>query len=593
MSSKTMAAVAVILIAVVAAISAATILGDDPTDIPGPDGGTFPTDIPGEERRFHDPVASDEEFRTSLELMNKVLRSPDSGIDEMGYAITGTYHDLLVMEERYMWSEAFYYREPAKYSEAFSPWFATVNSAFDDFNRSIKEALTGDKGQKVESALESVGMDADSYREYDEMDPEQVSLLQRQSELENEYATIMGTEYSVQWGGRTWTVQSVLDSDTLTSEEKGTVLDMIYALQYTDAIEVYIELVSVLNDFAGYYGYEDYADYAYGNVYHRDYAPEDVAGMYDCVETNVEMTTTLNDLLFGESDLFGSLGYIKDYGYEELYGSMETVADMLGTEYSDLLGYMDRNGLLMIEGIEGQIGSCYTSELRAHHSALMLMSDMGTHNQISAIHEFGHAANMCLSERSNICFDVCEINSQGLECLSLHLLDELAPEAPDAYATMVIGNLSYQVVLGSMLTEFELWAFETEASGTELTVDSLMGKFESITDRWGYSISNGVIDDGYIWADVGHLFYSPMYYISYSTSALNSMEIMLTAEEDFEKAKGMYLATMEQDGRNGYVETVGNAGLSNVLVDGNALRISAEMSEWVKENYGDPASAHA
>lgn len=579
MRPKTVASIAAILVTIAAIVSVTAILGDHGQDAPGSDGRTFSADIPEEERRFHDPISSGEACQEFIRNMEETLWSPDASIDEMVGAIVESNHSLLVLEERYMWSEAFYYREPAEYSDEFGPWLVILSSAFDDFNRVIKDALMGENGQKVESAIESIGMDAGQYRGYDEMEPEQETLLKRQSELTSEYTAIMGTEYSVQWGGRTWTAQSVWDSDTLTSEEGNALLDMIYALQYTDAIEVYIELVSVLNDYAGYYGYDDYPDYAYERTYHRDYGPEDIAGIYDCIGINGEMTIALGDLLRGEENLMESLMHIKDYGYDELYGSMEAVAGMLGTEYSDLLRYMDRNGLLLIESVEGQANGCYTTPLRAHNSALMLMSDEGIYGQTTAIHEFGHAANTCLNKNANECIDVCEINSQALECLSLHILDELAP---DAYTALVLENLCYQVMLSGMLTEFELWAFETEASGTELTVDSLMGKFESISDGYGYSISDGIIEDGYIWAGVSHLFYSPMYYISYATSALNSMEIVLIAEDDFERARSMYLSTMEQDGRNGYVRTVEDAGLSNMLVDGNASRISTEMSEWVE-----------
>ena len=147
-----------------------------------------------------------------------------------------------------------------------------------------------------------------------------------------------------------------------------------------------------------------------------------------------------------------------------------------------------------------------------------------------------------------------------------------------------LSTMSGVVVTGALYSEFELWAYETEAEGTELTIEMLTSKYSEMAKEHGVTRDKYGLGAGYTWQSVHHLFDIPMYYVSYVTSAMNALELFVMASEDYGHAESVYLALTEQNGVHGYVQAVEMAGLSNMLDAENIRTVSEAVQKWVAEN---------
>ena len=158
---------------------------------------------------------------------------------------------------------------------------------------------------------------------------------------------------------------------------------------------------------------------------------------------------------------------------------------------------------------------------------ISLSSAQGSYLDVKTlIHEFGHFANHCLAEDEQFCYDVAETHSQGLEALYLTFADSLAGQAGgDAYRAAILSDLLGMLYF-CMYDEFEQAVYQADG----LTVSGMNRLYRSISESYGflYSIGGG---EAYDWAANSQLFEQPCYTISYVTSVLNSLELLVDSAE--------------------------------------------------------------
>ncbi len=539
--------------------------------------------LPGDsnERRAHafpQPLQDgDKDYPTAAEAQEsygKVIASLESSLsdssldaDAMKAAISDAEHSRDVLIDKYQWVSLDYNKAPSRMSSEYQAWSILFSSLNDSFFATVKGALAGPCAGTVEDALKALGEDPEKYRSYDEDTPEEKALLQRQTELKAEYDTIIGTEYKVTDAeGRIWTLKTVAESVTLTDEEKKALRADIYAEQYTDAAEVYVELVQANNGYAKLKGYGDYVEYTYKTVYGREYTASDAKSLtalagkaYSLSQNGLALAGYTKERIKQET------AWIYELDAGGLIENASPFIRSLSQDHSDLLDYMVKYGLINICEDEGRIRTAYSEDIITRGSAVIFLGTTGggPNTMRSLIHEFGHSSNSCLTPNKTVCYDVAEIHSQGLE--SLYSASGLIGNgSEDAFSVYKMRGFASTLSSALVLTEFEIWAYETEAATGSLTADQVCEGFSDILDSYGieYSVP---YDQKYYWARVPHLFYYPSYYISYGTSVLNAMEIYLDAIEDFDSAKEKYFSLLFQEGVEGYAAAVEKAGLSNAL----------------------------
>ncbi len=546
----------------------------------------FPDPIQDGDKDYPTAAEAEARYAEVISSLDASLSDGSLDVDAMAEAITVAIQGYNYYYDRYTWVQLDYNIDPERMSSEYLAWSNLTWAMTDDINASIRDGLSGPCADTVDAALRSIGEDPDSYRDSDVTSEEAMALKERENALVTEYYRIIGTDYAVMDSdGSTWTLKDIEGSATLTHDEKVSLSAQIYQEKYGDAAEVYVELVGVRNDYAAEMGYGDYTEYVYKEYYGREYSPSEA-------ERFVALAGKANDLCNSLTDITGydldkvedKLSWIGALDSEGLIDVVTPLIDSVDPDYARLLDYMVEYGLIYNCDDPGHIITGYTTSVWARNSAVIYNGYLGIGRTASTtlVHEFGHAANACLVANHSWNYDAHEIHSQGLE--ALYCASGLVGNgSEDAMTYSFARGLLTTVSLAGVLTEFEVWAYETEAETGSLTVNQALDRFGEILDPLGRTFDwNFSFDMRYFWTDVLHLFNYPHYYISYGTSALNAIELYLKAIEDYDGAKELYLDLTYQSGVYGYVPAVKEAGLTNAFDIEESERILDRFEEALR-----------
>lgn len=538
-------------------------------DLPGDDRDeAFPEPIPDDARGHPAADAAKESYSKEISDLKNIINDPSSGRSDITDALESAFEAYIVLCDQNTWMGLDYHKDPSGNKEEYEKWTNLATTAHDDLMSALKAALSGPCSDDVEDVLRDNGLDPEEIRGYNEMTDDEKKLSEKENALVTEYDDIMGREYSVDAYGRTWTISTATDSTSLTQTQKNEVIGKIYEAQLSDASDAYAQLVDVRNDMATLQNYSDYAEYSYSEVYGRDYTPDEALSISNLIDPAFSAYQKI--LERGQSDRTMSvdrMDWMNGLDESGIYDAISPFIDSVDDGYSKLLDYMIDEGLITLCSDEGRMDGAYTQRILEYSSALIYNGNMDASGKWSGIdtlvHEFGHAANLCLNPDGTDCYDILEIHSQGLEALYC-TSGMVGHSSSRAMATQVVSSFLNTIMLSAMLTELEVWAYQTEAESGSITGSQVCEKFSAILDAHGLTYGTPY-DEGYLWAGIPHLFQSPNYYISYATSAVGAAEIFVIASTDYEEAEEMYLDLVFQQGVDGYVEAVEKAGLTDAF----------------------------
>ncbi len=570
MSSKTKLAVVIAVIVIVIAAAIALGSGISNKNDSQDKGHAFPDPIEDGDRDYPTAAEAEESFTKTVETLKSSLSDSSLSADDMARSIEAAAEDLQKARDCYVWMYLDYSEKPAEYADTYTAWTELVNHLYDDLATVLKESLSGPCAETAEKAMETYGLDPEEYRNYNEMTQEEKDLNEREAILIAEYNSLISGDYEITYGGSTWTLSSIADSTTLSDEQKMELIEMLYEEQYTEAAEIYVELVQIRNDYAVLKGYDNYSEYAYKEVYGRDYTPTEGGSFSSLVGAAYEAyVDVLRASYFDDSMSPTKYAWMDELEGKEFIDAVTPFIDSMGDEYAKLLDYMVKYDLIDLCSETGRKEGAYTADLYVRGSAVTYIGEIGEDYEApwtarAIVHEFGHAANFCLNPKYTSCYDVMEIHSQGLE--ALYCTSGLVGEGSSrAMASYVMQNLLWNgVIAPGLVTELELWAYETEAETHSLTAEQISDKFGSILEAYGIHLPTDY-DEKHAWAAVSTIFESPHYYISCGTSAIGAIELFVEAAENYDAAKEKYLDLVFQQGIEGYSEAVKKAGLTNAF----------------------------
>ncbi|MBQ7379755.1 MAG: hypothetical protein IJW70_08810 [Clostridia bacterium] len=351
---------------------------------------------------------------------------------------------------------------------------------------------------------------------------------------------------------------------------------------------LYEEFADNNNKMAQLMGYDNYLEYAYENVYGRDYTYQDVADLSNYIKTHV--SPVFNDLYTTFRNLTG-------YTDEEMaiYNSQCTNPFFTNLEgntrvndYIDLMAFTsnpDKNisfsdefNKLMSEGnmFRGDYEGAFVTTIYAPNLPIAYFGK-GYDNCFTIIHEFGHYMNEVYSSEIyadgeySQSYDLLEMHSQGNELLYLCYLEDNA-EYPKVANTLIrtysLVNMFYSTVAGFTVDSFEQAIYLDTYEGTNADVimaDGTISADEFDLLYQGICTDYGVLDalDGY-W-EYGMTITSPCYYVSYSVSAISVLQLYEVAHtQGFDVAKEQYLKLftyVDQDPEMGMQDILSYAGM--------------------------------
>lgn len=322
--------------------------------------------------------------------------------------------------------------------------------------------------------------------------------------------------------------------------------------QYTKLNGLYKRLVTAYNavaSSAGYSGNSNYMDYAYENVYYREYAPSDVAQMRSYVKSviapifaqvaeeyydfyyrsrkyfsntananfyegliNLSIVDTVSSSISNFNTAKDTVNYIGDY--------FKYLNEVNGIDFFGEVNKLYRNG----NYFTGTGDGAYTGVFAG--TAATYFQSNGYDDAFTFVHEFGHYYDFVVNSNVTTSMDHSETQSQGDEMLFLAWLSQNKPSGITNGYTAVeleqLFNFLSTIVVATAVDEFEQAAYAGSYNGKSIT--DYNNTFKSILST--YSGADEYINTDY-WFYV--VFENAGYYISYAMSALPALEIFAKA----------------------------------------------------------------
>lgn len=371
-------------------------------------------------------------------------------------------------------------------------------------------------------------------------------------------------------------------SEAETNSEENALVQTYYRLMASgepdwDAIgAVYVELVRLRQDQAALYGYDSYADYAYDSLYYKDYTPQDAQHVLKGVKTQiVPVLRKYETGVWLTAMLLNKIQGV-DCSSDAILAAMASALQDMSPELYEAYEYMLDYGLYDIAPSPNKADRGYTTTLYYVNQPFIFYNPDGAlYDYTGLFHEFGHFANAYYTQ-SDLLFgmadyDLCELQSQGMEILFTHYYDEIFGEHANTAEKYLIWNLANSLVDGAMYDEFQQRVY----AEPDISLERVNEIFLEVYSDYGYVPYEGCEQE---WMYISHNFDDPFYYISYCVSALGALELYARAQEDWPGALDQYLDVLAMDSEAYYYsEALEESGLGSIFDQENYAEIASAL----------------
>lgn len=452
----------------------------------------------------------------------------------------------------------------------------------DALYSTLKEVCLSPYREIMETLTEPALVEA--LTEYEEMTDEEKELYLKENSLEQEYELAAQEDYFFEYDGEEWNLQRLMEEgDELSGNAYIDVYQGINREKNSVLGEIYLELVDVRTHRAKLEDYDNYGEYAYNEMYVRDYSVEEAKELFS--EIRKKVVPAIYDL----QNRYRNMDFTPLYMLPETTAKQRLLAyrpylDEIDPEMAETFDYMEEYGLYDMDPSPGKADTGFTVWLDYFNDAFIFDSPYGHYyDYTTAIHEFGHYHYMfrnaedIMIKSNNI--DLCEIHSQGLEMLFYDYYDEiLEGEAGELFRFMEVYQMVNNIVNASLLSEFELEVYENP----DMTLEDLNKLYLKLSQQYGMYYNSG-ITELYTWADVPHIFNSPCYYIGYGTSAFTALDILTLSEKDRHEAVEKYMELTTLPTYAAYCDAIEYVELRDIFEKGVPVEIMKETMEILKE----------
>lgn len=408
-----------------------------------------------------------------------------------------------------------------------------------------------------------------------------LDLSDRETVLVQKYYQLLDEDDPVTINGEEWTFERFDEEPPEDEAESEAVRQILYRSVNDKVMPILQELIQVRNELAVKSGYDNYAEYAYDVVFGRDYDKDEVEKLY--TETKKKIVPLQNRL--------SVYGYYRGYEekldeytapeQEELLDLVEPQIESVDERLLESFDYLREHHDYDIEKRPGKAASGFTVPLAQYGTAFIFINPTGTIEDIhTLIHEFGHynvafhSLEPAIVTMSNV--DVAEIQSQALELLTAEKAEELLGDCGKAYRADRVTSMLSNAIEGCYFDEFQWKLYENP----EMTPEEINRLALQIGQEYGFYFPKGA-EGYYAWVLVQHTFEQPMYYISYTVSALSALDIAARAETDRESAVDLYMHLTAIDPNLPYREAVSQLGLTDIFEDGGIAAICAPLTDML------------
>lgn len=420
------------------------------------------------------------------------------------------------------------------------------------------------------------------YRDYEAMTEEEKALSSQEQDLVTQYQMAYIQEYTVDYEGQTYSDATLevslllgsIDEDTYTQLSRQIAKD-----RNTDLGAIYMDMIAVRAKIAKIAGYDNYGDYAYAEIYDRDYTQKDIQAFHQAVKDYiVPAYTYISALAYYQS---GDSALTRT-DYSEV--SEDMIAPYIGqmsSELKEALDYMTSHKMYDVTYSDTKQYSGFTTMLYSFGAPFMFNQPGGDlYDFCTMVHELGHYNNYYWEDASwnsssdNI--DTAEVHSQGLELLFSHYYPEIFGASADAARDYLMTNLTSALVQGCLFDELQQYVYATR----NVTLQQINQEYCRLAKEYGLIDPDDERTELYGWVEIPHTFESPMYYISYAVSAAGAFDFWLSAQEgDYLDTVDQYLKFVALPPETGFQESFTAMEMSNPISEEFIAQLALELME--------------
>ncbi len=380
----------------------------------------------------------------------------------------------------------------------------------------------------------------DSYEGENQWDAHFVSLLEQEADLQNRYYDL---------------------STEALDYEPGT--DAYYDFCADDMAQLLVDLVSLRQEIADYWGYTDYVSFANDFYYYRDYTPQQMADYVEAVrESLAELYRQVNDTdVWDQANAFHTEA-------QSLKFLRQAAENMGGTPW-EAYQLMEDAGLYDTAYGENKYNSSFEVYLTSYGVPFLFVNPgLVRYDCLTLAHEFGHFCNDYASYGSYAGMDVLEVFSQGMEFMALCY----GEDAQDLTRIKMADSLCVYVEQAAY-AEFEQRMYGL--TGDALTVEGLYRLYGEVTESYCFDPE---YNDPRSFVEVTHFFTNPMYIFSYIVS--NDAALQLYQLEQEQPGQGLKKLEENLDTQESYLLAfLEEAGLESPFAQGRLSRVRQSFLE--------------
>ena len=368
------------------------------------------------------------------------------------------------------------------------------------------------------------------------------ALISEENKLLAEYNTLANKEYTIPAGDVKYYNEvsedrylSELEIDELynlgliDNDQYLGLMRQLYLIKNGELGEVYASLVEVRNKISKERGYEKYSDYAYKELYMRQYSADDFAGMRDYVKKELvplydKMLEAIDYQALTRANEFMNEAYTTRLGK-----TVEPVLNSISEDMLTAFEEMYENKMCNIYYSEKKADMSFTTYIQVYNKPFLFCTpspEITVTDFFTLMHEFGHYyAYIAVPVTETNCNDLDshEVLSQGLELIVAERIGDVFDDnelAKVSYLTVVTQILS-SVIEGCKMDEFQERVFALENP----TVDQINKVYGDVMKEYGSDFYDTGDGESLSWVDIPHSFIAPFYYVSYSVSAIAALQI--------------------------------------------------------------------
>ncbi|MBR2383974.1 MAG: hypothetical protein IKA99_00010 [Clostridia bacterium] len=347
-----------------------------------------------------------------------------------------------------------------------------------------------------------------------------------------------------------------------------------------NTVLIYKQIVDKNNQIATEYGYKNYYEYASENVYGRDYSSSDLQTFRKNVgeklptiisQLDSDLDVAKEKLSKAEKDNLNAIN-TNPYNKTEINYWQKYLNSYEDTDMKDDLNHAFVNKNVLFADGKYSREMAFTASMPAYNKRFCYFGPK-YQDVFTVAHEIGHYYAGLHSPMGSGSMDLKETHSQCNEMLLLeYLSSELKATSYTALELSSLFGILSTTVVSTIVDEFEYFVYTNDV--TNYTANNFDAKMNEICLNYGgrLFVDTIVSDINRYWRLV--VAEQPLYYISYATSGIASINLYIEADESRSLARLMYKSLIENYQEDkGFTGNLTNAGFINPFTEEAFTRI--------------------